>query len=290
MKSKAIYLDQNKWSDIAKMNLGILERNEIASLTERKLHSGEWLFVYSHITWLETLQLRNRQAVKDELVRILSNVNYLIPNFYNVIKDEIACNQSEPFSDYYTINLIPIPTLLGLDSMRFENDIDCKIKEEFLKDCKSYIVSHYFNDMVEPLSDQQNEEINREMEEGKLQYQLLKKEGKGNFFFVNFFLTLIILCKLHIDRQFTSIAEIESYAMNLPSFKTFVSLVQHLFDNVNGSIHRNDWKDIQFLSVAIPYCDVVIAEKKWVNVIKSIGLDKQFSTIVSSDLNILLDI
>lgn len=38
----------------------------------------------------------------------------------------------------------------------------------------------------------------------------------------------------------------------------------------------------------IPYCDVVVTEKKWVNVAKQMKLEEEFNTLITADINELL--
>jgi len=52
----------------------------------------------------------------------------------------------------------------------------------------------------------------------------------------------------------------------------------------------NDVRDVSHLCMAIPYCDVVITERYWVDKIKREKLDERYGTKVSSDLSFLLQI
>lgn len=52
----------------------------------------------------------------------------------------------------------------------------------------------------------------------------------------------------------------------------------------------NDVRDISHLCMSIPYCDVVITERYWVDKIKRAKLDEKYGTQVSSDLSFLLQI
>jgi len=46
----------------------------------------------------------------------------------------------------------------------------------------------------------------------------------------------------------------------------------------------NDLFDLDFLSVAIPYCDCVVTERFWVDLVRRAELDKRYNTIIASDL------
>lgn len=47
----------------------------------------------------------------------------------------------------------------------------------------------------------------------------------------------------------------------------------------------NDYIDISFLSVAIPYCDVVVTEKFWVDLARRRALDSKYETHIINDLH-----
>lgn len=46
----------------------------------------------------------------------------------------------------------------------------------------------------------------------------------------------------------------------------------------------NDLNDVTALSVAVPYCDVVVTERQWVHFVGVAHLDRRFNTTVTSDL------
>ena len=81
---------------------------------------------------------------------------------------------------------------------------------------------------------------------------------------------------------------IYEFALKNNSFAVYTTLVLDLFSK-DGKIDKNDFSDILFLSVAIPYCDIVIAEKTWTNIAINKKLDKKFNTKISKNLEILLD-
>ena len=46
----------------------------------------------------------------------------------------------------------------------------------------------------------------------------------------------------------------------------------------------NDLNDVTALSVAVPYCDVVVTERQWAHFVDVAQLDRRFNTTVISDL------
>ncbi len=55
--------------------------------------------------------------------------------------------------------------------------------------------------------------------------------------------------------------------------------------NKDQKVNENDFRDMLYLSYMIPYCDVVVTEKKWVNIAKQIHLNEIFGTTLISDVN-----
>lgn len=55
-------------------------------------------------------------------------------------------------------------------------------------------------------------------------------------------------------------------------------------------LHKNDYFDIMHLSAMLPYCDIVITEKKWVDLAKQAKLDKIYNTKLLSDIRLLPNI
>ena len=53
----------------------------------------------------------------------------------------------------------------------------------------------------------------------------------------------------------------------------------------NKPIHGHDLIDISSLAIAIPYCDLVVCEKRFGNIAKQLKLDQLYNTIILSSLN-----
>jgi len=55
------------------------------------------------------------------------------------------------------------------------------------------------------------------------------------------------------------------------------------------AVHRNDTNDMAFLSIAVPYCDIIVTEKYWAHQLISNGYDKKYNTTILTDLTELTD-
>lgn len=74
----------------------------------------------------------------------------------------------------------------------------------------------------------------------------------------------------------------------VPPLDVEVSLATQHLQQWDRPEARNDVRDIAHLCMAIPYCDVVVTERYWVDKIQREKLDKKYGTQVFSDLSSLL--
>jgi len=72
---------------------------------------------------------------------------------------------------------------------------------------------------------------------------------------------------------------------DVPTLNVEIELSVGRNEHWDRKIEPNDATDISFLNVALPYCDVLVVEKYFHNLIKQIGLDKKYKTHVFKDLN-----
>ena len=71
---------------------------------------------------------------------------------------------------------------------------------------------------------------------------------------------------------------------NCPSLDTEIALAVSRNQQWDKKVHINDSTDIAFLSVATPYCDVVITEKFWKNLARQTKLTEKYNTLLLNDL------
>lgn len=70
----------------------------------------------------------------------------------------------------------------------------------------------------------------------------------------------------------------------IPSLDVETQLVVRRNANWNKAVDKNDLADISFLTIAIPYCDIVVTENKWQDLAIRSGLDKKYNSIILSDI------
>ncbi|MEU0845723.1 hypothetical protein ABZ370_40605 [Streptomyces sp. NPDC005962] len=84
---------------------------------------------------------------------------------------------------------------------------------------------------------------------------------------------------------FHSRAELTDFLTALPSRKVVTKMHFHYLKDVHRNWTINDLRDIAALSIAIPYCDVVVTDKKaWDTAVNRAHLDKDFNTPIFSSL------
>jgi hypothetical protein len=73
-----------------------------------------------------------------------------------------------------------------------------------------------------------------------------------------------------------------------PSMEIELRLRMRRGRNPQHRTHRNDLKDLLFLSSVLPYADIVVTEKSWAHVLVADGLDVQYSATICRGLAELL--
>lgn len=76
----------------------------------------------------------------------------------------------------------------------------------------------------------------------------------------------------------------QDFIADIPSFDVETRLVVRRNANLGKAIDKNDFADISALTAAIPYCDIVVTENTWRDLAVRSGLDKKYNTIILSDL------
>ena len=84
------------------------------------------------------------------------------------------------------------------------------------------------------------------------------------------------LSDMLIEGNETAIAFFE----NIPSLNVESMLVTLRNIQQDKKIDENDWADLRYLMIALPYADIVVTENFWQDLIKKSKLDKKYQTVV----------
>ncbi|MGO4680190.1 hypothetical protein [Microbacterium sp. 2MCAF23] len=71
---------------------------------------------------------------------------------------------------------------------------------------------------------------------------------------------------------------VHAFIAALPSAFTWATLRYRKHRDLTHPWEQHDWTDVSALSVAAPYCDVVITERRWAHMIEATGLAKRHGT------------
>ena len=86
------------------------------------------------------------------------------------------------------------------------------------------------------------------------------------------------ISKEHIEHIFGDRASIEKFAKSIPSAYIFHTLNEVRNMNLSRLIEPHDLWDITSLAIAVPYCDIVVTEREWANILNEKGIGKLYNT------------
>lgn len=316
-----IYLDQNKWIDLAKAILNPTDNPnyvEVSNLVLEKIENGEWIFPLSTLHVWETGS-RAEEESRKKLVSVMAKISngYSIKSFLDVQKDElinifIEICAPEKIKKIEAIIKNPLVAIGAEDFLiKLKTDIlPTNVKQELIDIIDSYVRKNIENkDIANIILDNYDEEfvnglreddkiLTRQFEKDRINLLKLPKQDRYNIFLIQRFWAMIKLLNINIHKLcekntiLKSLSDDKNKCINFlegaPSINISTKLTYELLKDRERHIHEHDNRDINFLSTAIPYCDIVITEKTWKHLVKINKLDDKYSTIIENDLNYLL--
>jgi hypothetical protein len=85
-------------------------------------------------------------------------------------------------------------------------------------------------------------------------------------------------------------AEFVQFFGGVPTLDVEIELLTESNEHLDRLTQPNDIADVTFLSAAIPYCDIVVTERYWVNIATRKGVGEKYGTTLLSNLNDLIPI
>lgn len=309
-----IYLDQNKWVDIARAYHGREDGNQyenVKNLILKNSHSDKWKFPVSVVHLLETFSRKeadSRIKLSEVITKVSSRLSIL--PYFDIEEDEL-CNAFKkligqtPESLKEKVIRNDIFTSVGLS---FEDLVVKAEDTEVKQHIENYIHSNpdilfnlfslgrNINEIDEDRKEDEMLALNLEADRKNLekvpeQYRLKLLRWR---YFEFRFLPMIpsIENKLQISREKTKSllanGGINDLYENIPTFDVRSKLNYSRFKENSKPVDRNDVKDLAFLSMALPYCDVIVTEKSWAHYIRLNQLDKKYNTKVFTNVNELM--
>lgn len=323
---KCIYLDQNKWIELAK---GIKDGNstyiELYETIIKNVKNDVWAFPLSSIHITETMKRKNKTSRKEILDLMFSvSKGYAICDYMTADTIEFNSWVNNKIVDCSQLKDIIIghdwAIIIGLSTenarIQFSNR-SCSLDElnKIKKIIKEHSCDREIFDLICNIINnnivEDEEFYYRCYEKGRQSFLLWKNKIKGleeykdkhlysayliSVFFEVYkekFKSLSLIEQKNIKELFEESRKNKTAAIAnleaLPGFNVHNRLIFELYNNPNKEVHKHDFNDLAYLRVAVPYCDIVIGENYWCDRICHYDLDKKYNTVVSTKLLSLIE-
>lgn len=304
-----VYLDQNKWIDLVRAGLnrpGGARFRDVLTLAEEGVRRGFTSFPLSSIHYIETYNKRDahkRWELAQGMARV-SRFHAIAP--HNVIlprEIDVALNRRfglpvEPRS-VRTFGL-GIGHAFDQPDLAFPGALNSDLgseREEYLWELVS-LAGPLPDRPVPPDVDMEGfKAVAREFQafEDRLtrtfKSEALSRERRKDY--LAFGEVSDILAPLNEAFERAGITdpgalskggEMTEFLEDLPSRAVPFALRQLRHDNPQDKWDRRDMNDLGALGLAVPYCDVVVTEKRWADALARLKFDEKYETEVLSDL------
>lgn len=308
--SKTIYLDQNKWIDLARAFYGRKDGRNYKTILEKlktKVANNEIILPISVVHFIETARNINVDRA-ERLARFMIQLSgkYGILPFNYIRENEVqqAIMRKLGFSPHIDIKNLVIGKNLfyavggeikieGLPN-EIEKELISLINEE--DNLVKLLINSYNNELARDIK-KEDEEILEKLEESRrklnselsleMRLRLAIAEMASRSLIpiaVNFLHKFGYDIRDFVD-QFQTVDDWKDFFLSIPTMDIWINMHTIRDNNMNRKIHRNDLSDIAFLSIAVPYCDIVVVENYWGNILNSSGLANKHKCTVLTSVN-----
>lgn len=316
-KTLIVYLDQNKWIDLAKARVGRADGQKYQAVLEKiteVVRQGKAVFPLSWVHFVETRKKRDLKK-RRELAEVMAEISQgtaIIPKSI-IMNWELEYAIAMAFGETPT----PIPSVFGNGmSMIFgrnfiEKEMNSQphLKTPYLVDRAKSVLSdkeatvsflvgddedlnskvvNGLRDINQPFvermekSREQDRADNDDLQE-RLYLAVLTKELQPK---------LISMLGDHgktmNDFFALGLENVRRFFHDVPTLDVEIGLALNLNKHWDRKLKVNDTADVAFACISIPYCDVVVTEVFLQTLVTRRRIDKKYNTVVLSDLNDLL--
>lgn len=304
---KIIYLDQNHWIYLSQAYYGIDKSLELKEVCDKLINASEEGNVIcplsiTHI--IETLRHMNKDRRK-RLSKFMVKISkgFTILPYTTVIPFEIKN------AIYKRLGIEPLDiskTVIGKGIAHswgkictIKGDVPEKIRKELLEEFNSPEAIGYFLSeltLAEKSKDRKNDYdlINKIEAIREGERKIKDKDLRYNVCVEKYLSSVLapMVEKINLDLGLPKDAVISSltkkqwfdFFKDVPTAYCFFSLSDRVDRNFNRRTDKNDLYDISALAIAIPYCDIVVAESMFSSLAIQARLDKEYETIILSDV------
>jgi hypothetical protein len=307
---KFLYLDQNKWIDLAKAYYrkpgGELFHDALTAV-QTAVDSGKLVVPFSLVNVVETAapQDRGRRNRLAKFLVRLSRGNAVLP-FTATITWEMTnalgfiLRRGKPIHVRYSLirpgigqalgkrlrvegatpaveaavmrdALSPRETLFALRSLGANR----KITKQ-MQDAEEQAVA-----MFERIRAWATSALTPHQHRGYMLAELLSKGEEGKAFKAA--LKDVQVTQAEFQTHFASSEDWDRFLERVPALDIHLTLGVQRDQNVYQQIKRNDFRDLAWLAVALPYANLVVAERNWGHLARARRLDELYGTTVIFD-------
>lgn len=304
-KTIIVYLDQNKWIDLSRAYHGMTEGKkfqDVLTKIQTAVSNKSVIFPLSFQHYFETNKDPDVERRK-RLARVMAEISQGIS-----ISPQERTMQWELEKALAKLYNEPIPKTLSMFGYGFPCalGISTEVPTDQFDETRDKITSFEttFNLLVEDDNDEFNawaqefetthSELASKLEEFREKVKNLDKLSRKRAYVVHLATALqeeITEALSYFNKTpqelFSIGAEkLDSFWEDVPTLHVEIELNMGRNEQWRDrKIQPNDATDIAFLSTAIPYCDVLVVEKPFHNLIKQNELDKTYKTRVFSNIN-----
>lgn len=322
-----IFLDENKWIDLRRF---IFKENNcpdlsaVVKLLERKVTSNEWVLPLSleHITETQST-LTPTLRTKLISVMVVYSDGYTIKDFVALKDYEIneLLSEHNPWESPEAVIVRDSGNIFGKSIIeRVDNILDeeqialtAEERERIISIYSAYSQSGISLEFL--MNQQMNiDDIAQSKEIQASTLERLRVEGISEGFQSDKRSMELLFVFNRLKDYYTTDQQLKimSYIMStlprgnkqkarnvltsilqrLPTFYTNCILIYKYIKMhpKNLPFHKNDFLDLMYLAAMIPYCDVVVTEKKWVDLAHQAKLDKLYNTKLFCNIQQLLEL
>lgn len=314
-----IYFDQRVWIDLLKSHKGIKGYEHLQDIYNIVLKSSQernHIFPLSFYHLIETQKRKKKESMEElfEFIFTITHLNSIRP-FASIYHLEVNLAISKQLG-LETIDLKPFIFGWGIghcfDSK--EEILDKETGKQVSKEMREEILTKAYNpkllakvlssqDFNEPIENikLEDERLAKNLEIARIkEYSHPDKRKRKDIDDARFLTTTMqkyilegirsytirkINPKQFMDNVFSSKESALSFLQDIPSAYVFHILNYARNNNKSRSIKPNDLYDLGALSLAIPYCDIVVTEREWANILIQKGIDKLYNTKIIYDIS-----
>jgi hypothetical protein len=309
-----IYLDQNKWIDLSRAYYDMTEGQKFKRILDKIQKGISNKKIICPLSFEHVFETRKKKDLtrRKRLATVMSEISQ-----GNTISPQSIMRKwelSRALGDLFQKPSIYMPSAFGVGIpfalgkefvVKDEDGNRIEMPEKFHLEVDKTLTSletmlSFFVDNDEATNLKAHEEYNKSQEEFIKRVEIFrqksKKQGKTKHRYA-YMMSLIIAIQNELKEPLELYNEtlekffqledekIISSFENCPTINTEVSLVVSRNEQWDKKIKINDSMDISFLTVAIPYCDIVVTEKFLGTLIRQNNLHEKYSTQIFSDLN-----